>query len=406
VNLFVFGELKAQGWMEALLRLERAREARNRAAAEEAYADLYAALAALGARDLLEAGAQGFLWSDAPLAHLAMGTVELPQALLVGAAHDLETLLPLLRRDYARHVAEMIGREVPPIRHLAAPAGGTVSALAKALEEAFPGEILRFLLERYRTDGGGTLARDRAFRWSGGALHGIAHPAEPDFGHLVGLEDALARLEGNTEVFLSGGRAQHALLYGPRGSGKSTAVKGLGPRYAARGLRLVEVSPADLTALPSILELLRGRPHRYLLFVDDLAFGADDRGYAPLKTLLEGSLTARPANVLVYATSNRRHLVTERFSDRPDPLEGEVHAWDAQHERLALADRFGLVLTFPNATQRRYLEIVQALARREGVGPPDLPDLNERAIRYAEWGNGYSGRTAQQFVEALSAGLA
>jgi len=116
-------------------------------------------------------------------------------------------------------------------------------------------------------------------------------------------------------------------------------------------------------------------------------------------------LSGRPANVALYATSNRRHLLKERFRDRPDPLDDDVHRWDSQHEKLALADRFGLTITFPDAGQRRYLEVVRGLCRRHGLGASvlDGSSLEEAAIRFAEWGNGYSGRTAAQFVASLSA---
>jgi len=110
-------------------------------------------------------------------------------------------------------------------------------------------------------------------------------------------------------------------------------------------------------------------------------------------------LAGRPDNVALYATSNRRHLLKERFRDRPDPLDDDVHRWDSQHEKLALADRFGLTITFPDAGQRRYLELVRGLARRRGL---EQPALEEAAIRFAEWGNGYSGRTAAQFIASLS----
>ncbi len=147
---------------------------------------------------------------------------------------------------------------------------------------------------------------------------------------------------------------------------------------------------------------LRDRPERFLLFVDDLSFEAGDAGYHPLKSLLEGSVAERPENVRLYATSNRRHLVQERLRDRPDPLDDDVHAWDTQHERLALADRFGLLVTFPSADRRRYLAIVRHLSARDGV---DSDDLERRADLFARSGNGYSGRTAQQFVDAVRSGL-
>lgn len=309
--------------------------------------------------------------------------------------------MPLVRRDWHAYAQSALGRSLPPLSPLAPPPAAPVAELAAALQREGAAALLTRLLGRYAAHGAGELARYVAFRWSAAGVRGISHPAQPDAARLVGLEGALERLFRNIEAFVSGAPgAQHTLLYGPRGSGKSTAARSLGPRYADRGLRLVEVPPERLGDLPAILEVLRGRPHRYLLFTDDLAFEAGSAAYAPLKSLLEGSLAARPENVLLCATSNRRHLVGERFSDRPDPLDDDVHAWDTQHERLALADRFGLVITFPDATQRRYLEIVRALAAREQLAASD-----EAALRFAAWGNGFSGRTAQQFIEVLRAGL-
>ncbi len=154
-------------------------------------------------------------------------------------------------------------------------------------------------------------------------------------------------------------------------------------------------APGDL---PVLLERLRHRPQAFVLYVDDLSFDGDDPAYRPLKSLLEGGLASRPTNVAVYATTNRRHLLPERFSSRPSPEDEDVSRWDTQHERLALADRFGLVITFPDATQRRYLELVRGLSQLHGVAEEVE---QEAALRFAEWGNGYSGRTARQFVDSL-----
>ena len=134
--------------------------------------------------------------------------------------------------------------------------------------------------------------------------------------------------------------------------------------------------------------------------LDDLAFEEGERGYRPLRSLLEGGLRGLPPRVLVIATSNRRHLVREQLRDRPDPLDDDVHAWDTHHERLALADRFGLVLTFPRVDRDRYLVLVEALARAAAVEL--AADWSVDAIRFAERGNGYAGRTARQYVTELA----
>ena len=401
--MYVFLPLSKTAWFVALESLHHVLAAKEVASVRRAYAALYTALSEASLPDLASAAARDLLYLDSSLAHAAMraaSSQEVPSGLLAGARADLGDLLNLLKRDWQRE-CERMGESVPPLAKLAPPLTSTLDLTQLNAEE-----VLDKLLAHYRQHGVGLLARYRAFRWTGQRLEGIAYPARGG-AQLVGLERVLERLAQNTEAFLACQPAQHTLLYGPRGSGKSTAVKRLLPRYAEDGLRLIELPAMHLFDLPSIIEPLRGRPHRYVLFVDDLSFAGEDKSYTPLKTLLEGSLTERPENVLVYATSNRRHLVSERFSDRPDPLNdpsySDVHAWDTQHERLALADRFGLTLTFPNATQSRYLDIVRELAAQGELG---AEDLDARAVRFAEWGNGYSGRTAQQFVDALRAGLA
>ena len=394
--MYVFHALSKTLWFIALENLQNALATRDSVAALTAYTSLFTTLSESRSPNLESAATRDLLYLDSSLAHAALYSEEIPAGLLEGARCDLERLLTLLKRDWRKEVCELVGEKVPLLSELALPAETALDLIHPDTEE-----VLNKLVTHYAQHGAGPLARYRAFRWTGQRLEGIAQPAQGDLSQLVGLARPLAQLTQNTKAFLDHKPAQHTLLYGPRGSGKSTAVKRLLPRYEGHGLRLIELLAVHLFDLLSVTQPLRGRPHRYILFVDDLSFGKDDAGYAPLKTLLEGSLTERPNNVLVYATSNRRHLVTESFSERPDPSNDDVHAWDTQHERLALADRFGLTLTFPNATQSRYLEIVRGLVAREGL------EVNDAlALRFAEWGNGYSGRTAQQFVDALKAGLA
>jgi len=400
-RLFVFAGLEKSDWWRALNRLERALAGERAEEALAAYARLFRALSGRPTANLLTAAAEELLWRDSSLSRAAL-TDTPPEGLLAAAHEDMVFLQRQLQRDWHGEAERLLLRTLPPLQGLdGAPEEG-VAELAERLRADEVTELLGWLLRRYRSQGAGLLARYLAFRWQRGRLRGIAQVALPDLAGLVALERQLSQLRANTEAFLAARPAHHTLLYGPRGSGKSTAVRGLLRAYAERNLRLVEVPVAALGELPRIAELLRPRPHRYLLFVDDLAFESNDHGYQPLKTLLEGSFMGCPDNLLVIATSNRRHLVRENFSDRPDPLNDDVHRWDTHNERLALADRFGLTITFPGATQKRYLLLVTELARREGL---ELPAGMAAAVRFAEWGNGYSGRTAQQYIDSVRAKL-
>jgi predicted AAA+ superfamily ATPase len=191
-------------------------------------------------------------------------------------------------------------------------------------------------------------------------------------------------------------------LYGLPGTGKSSTVKAVLNEYSGVGLRLVELAKEDLGELSSVLEVLRGRGPRFILFIDDLSFEEHEVEYKALKALLEGSVEEPPGNVRLYATSNRRNLIRERFSDREEG--DDVHERDTMQEKLSLVARFGLRLTFPSPDQKRYLEIVSGLARERGVKIP-TGELEERALLWDRWHAGRSGRTARQFVDELEAEL-
>ena len=400
-GLFVLTFIEHSPWGRALEALRSALAQNDRVPVLDTYAALVRALVERRAPDLATAVAEDLLWCESAFSEIAVKHGEVPKGLRAAAQQDLDALLTQVARNWQGEASRQVGRPLPALSELApAATNPVVIELAAELPQTDSSWLIGYLTDAYQAHGTGTLARFEAFRWSEGALQGIAHPVRADMNRLVALESQLNALKQNTLAFLSAKPAQHTLLYGPRGSGKSTAVRSLIKNYGAAGLRLIELAPAAMTDLPSVVEAVRGRPHRYIVFIDDLSFEQGDNGYQPLKTLLEGSLTERPENVLVYATSNRRHLVKEQFSDRPDPLNDDVHAWDTQNERLALADRFGLTITFPSATQTRYLEVVQGLVEEEGLA---IEGLTERAVRFADWGNGYSGRTAQQFVDSLKA---
>jgi predicted AAA+ superfamily ATPase len=257
--------------------------------------------------------------------------------------------------------------------------------------------------------GAGTLAQYHVLRWRPSHLpahlpahlQGVAVPDPVRLEDLAGYESQKATLVENTQVLLDGNLALHVLLYGSRGTGKSSLVKALVNEFGDRGLRLLELLKSQLQDLPDIIEQLRDLPQKFILFVDDLSFEDDDEAFKALKVVLEGSVTARAQNVVVYATSNRRHLIPEFFDDRPRPsAAAEIHSWDTVEEKLSFSDRFGLTLTFDATDQTRYLHIVRHLAGQRQLNLP-LEALDAQALQWATRHNGRSGRTARQFIEYL-----
>ncbi|MBD2040653.1 ATP-binding protein [Microcoleus sp. FACHB-672] len=337
----------------------------------------------------------------------------LPPALIAAAQHDLQALQSLyycsgeqLSRwvqtasgipdapivwDYEQN-SEKVASELPIITFLQ-----TQSNWSDALE------TLTTYYQKYSI---GLFADARAVRWDSGKLVKIPHPDSIKLNELTGYELQRETLLKNTEFLLAGFPALHVLLYGSRGSGKSSLVKALLNECGERGLRLVEVAKSDMKDLPAIVEQLRDLPQKFIIFVDDLSFEEDDDAFKALKVVLEGNITARPQNVIVYATSNRRHLIREFFDDRPRPSSSEeVHAWDTVQEKLSFSDRFGLTLTFEPANQDTYLKIVRHLAMQAGINLSQ-EDLDYKALQWATRHNGRSGRTARQFVDFLKAELA
>jgi hypothetical protein len=251
-------------------------------------------------------------------------------------------------------------------------------------------------------------ARHTAFRWEpapgGGRLVPIRAPQTFDLGDLVGVDSALDRLVRNTEQFVRGFPSNHVLLHGERGTGKSSAVRGLLARFAGEGLRVVEVRKGDLMHLPLVLDALREAPFRFLLFCDDLSFDAGEPGLRELKAALEGSFEAPTGNVRIVATSNRRHLLPETLADNAAAKldeHGDLHPGETAEEKLALSDRFGLVIGFYGFDQATYLAIVERWAAKAGLDVP-RDELRALALRWALERASRSGRTARQFVDDLA----
>jgi predicted AAA+ superfamily ATPase len=267
------------------------------------------------------------------------------------------------------------------------------------------GAMAAELAAHHARAGTGLFARHLAFRWSGERFVAVPYPDPVRLSDLFGYEAERSTVVRNTQRFVSGLPANDLLLYGDRGTGKSSTVKALLGAFGDRGLRLCEVGRRHLGDFPLVVEALRGRRQRFVVFVDDLSFEEGETEYKEVKAALEGGLTARPDNVLVYATSNRRHVVRERFSDREGAIAADdPRGRDAAEEKLSLADRFGVTVIFPSPDQELYLGMVAALAARRGLRL-DAAELRQRALRWALSFNGRSGRTARQFVDHLQGDL-
>jgi hypothetical protein len=246
-----------------------------------------------------------------------------------------------------------------------------------------------------------------AFRWQGvdhrQTLQTIARPHRLPLADLLGIDHQKRELDRNTRQFLQGLPANNALLWGAKGAGKSSLIKALLTEYADRCLRMVEVNRQHLVELPDIQDALYARPEKFILYCDDLSFEADDAGYKALKAVLEGSLSEQPANVLIYATSNRRHLLPEYAEDNQQArwIEGELHQGEAVEEKISLSERFGVWLSFRAFNQDQYLEIVHHWLNKLG-GDSDWEQARAEALRYALLRGSRSGRVAWQFAKDWS----
>ncbi len=253
----------------------------------------------------------------------------------------------------------------------------------------------RFIAYRWR--------REQTMFGRRGSLVGVAHPHVIRLSDLKDIDDQKARIEANTRQFVMGRSANNVLLTGARGTGKSSLVKASLQAFAKQGLRLIEVDRADMVDLPEIADLVASRPERFIIFSDDLSFEANDPGYKALKSVLDGGISATNDNLLVYATSNRRHLMPEKMSENLETKhteDGEIHPGETTEEKISLSERFGLWLSFYPFDQQQYLDIathwVAVLAGRQAVTNNDT--MQKAALLWALERGSRSGRVAYQFA--------
>nr|WP_319374623.1 ATP-binding protein [uncultured Methanobacterium sp.] len=297
-----------------------------------------------------------------------------------------------------------------------------VQKLSHAIEQAKnDDEVYKAVTDFYRVYGVGEFGLNNAFRISpqersgistrdksgiategkSGILCPITNTSDVRLDDLVGYESQKSELVQNTEAFVEGRHANNVLLYGDAGTGKSASIKAILNQYYSQGLRMIEVYKHEFKELPKVIDAIKNRNYRFIIYMDDLSFEEFEIEYKYLKVVMEGGLEAKPENVLIYATSNRRHLIRETWSDRSDMAEDELHRSETVNEKLSLAARFGVTIGYYAPQRSEYFNIVTTLARRH----PEITLTDEELIKEAgKWEmrhGGMSGRTAQQFVDSL-----
>ena len=249
--------------------------------------------------------------------------------------------------------------------------------------------------------GYGMFAKHHVFTVENGQLVPVKYPDPQRLSELPGYEKEREKVIANTKALLAGMPANNVLLYGDAGTGKSSAVKAIANEFAPEGLRLVEVKKNQLYQIPDLMDKLAANPLKFILFIDDLSFTANDDNFAALKAILEGSVSGRAKNIAVYATSNRRHLIKETLTDRTGD---DIHEADTRQELMSLSARFGLTVTFQRPEKARFENILAELAKQHGIDMP-MDQLLVKAEAFAIRAGGRSPRVAKQFIEQCEAGV-
>ena len=276
-------------------------------------------------------------------------------------------------------------------------------AIAQAADESALYDIITGFYQKY---GVGKFGLNKAFRITEDEEYGILSPitttGDMTLDDLVGYEEQKKKLMENTEAFVAGRKANNVLLFGDAGTGKSTSIKAILNQYYSRGLRMIEVYKHQFKDLSKVISEIKNRNYRFIIYMDDLSFEEFEIEYKYLKAVIEGGLETKPDNVLIYATSNRRHLIRETWSDRSDMSQDELHRSDTMQEKLSLVARFGVSIGYYKPSQKEYFNIVTTLAKKyPEITLPD-EELRAEANKWELSHGGISGRTAQQFINHLA----
>lgn len=278
-----------------------------------------------------------------------------------------------------------------------------VRALAKELTGAENGEdFFTLVTDFYKRYGVGKFGLNKAFRVTHKGeemvLSPITHTSDVELSHLIGYEMQKQQLIDNTEAFVEGRKANNCLLFGDSGTGKSTCIKAILNQYYEKGLRLIEVYKHQFQDLSGIIEQVKNRNYKFIIYMDDLSFEEFEIEYKYLKAVIEGGLEVKPDNVLIYATSNRRHLIRETWSDRSDMSQDELHRSDTMQEKLSLVARFGVSINFSRPQRKEFESIVLGLAKENPEITLSEEELLMQANAWSIRNGGYSGRVAEQFI--------
>lgn len=343
--------------------------------------------------------------SDGSILHFAMADLAVFRRLFCWDFASFEAALGLDCFQVLTHYRAIAKPEKSYYRSVSALVRKTSRALAQSEStEAF----FRIVTTCYRDYGVGMFGLNRAFRIRSGADGGVTflpinNTDKTMLSDLVGYELQKQELVRNTEAFLRGQPANNVLLYGDAGTGKSSCVKALLNEYYDDGLRMIEIYKHQFHDLSAVIAAIKQRHYRFIIYIDDLSFEESEMEYKFLKAVIEGGVETRPGNILIYATSNRRHLVQETWKDRDDmETRGDIHHSDTMEEKLSLSARFGVTINFSIPNRQQYHEIVQALAARQLPRPMDEAELLRLADRWEIRHGGVSGRTAQQFIHYLA----
>lgn len=275
---------------------------------------------------------------------------------------------------------------------------------ARFAKDNTPEEMKETMTQFYKEYGVGKFGLHKAFRVvhtdEGAKIQPILNIAHVQLDDLVGYELAKKKLIDNTEAFVEGRKANNCLLFGDAGTGKSSSIKAISNAYYEKGLRIIEVYKHQFQDLNDIIAQVKNRNYKFIIYMDDLSFEDFEIEYKYLKAVIEGGLEKKPNNVLIYATSNRRHLVRERFSDKAD-RDDDLHTNDTVQEKLSLVSRFGVTIFFSSPDKKQFQNIVRVLAQRNGITMPE-EELLQEANKWELSHGGLSGRCAQQFIDYLS----